>query len=198
MDRQDEMLALSRELLRSHVEDKQKKLMEDNLQNSELNAEYSKVVAQLVRQARKSQNAGTLGVVSYFSISHLFSSAITQTYEFKISLTNQRYFLDEKALTVYWSPKLIYDTIDADMQIFMAQARKKWVRIHPFEFDDVRRAYVNEYNLLAGMFFVGKTLNAALDAGIEDLERDDELKFLLGGHMERAVLFSTLRKAAAS
>lgn len=198
MDRRNEMLSLSEELFLPCLENKLKKLVKDNEQNVILNTEYSEVIAQFIQQAKQKQRDGLLGIVEYFSISYLYCSAITQTYEFKLSLMNQRLFLDEEAHTAYWSPTLIFDTIDNDMQMYMTEARKKWVRIRPFEFDDVRRAYVEKYNWMAGMFFAGKTLDAALKAGIEELEREQELKFLFGSHMDRQILFSTLRKAAVS
>lgn len=196
MDRLKEMLPLAKELFQPRLADRLQSFSTTHDKYNRLCTEYRKVIADFIQAAQRRQADMRLGAVSYLMISYLHSSAITKTYEFEISLMNERFFLDSDAYSIYWCPKIFFDFIEEDMEVFAAEARKRWIRIRDYEFDDIRRFYANECNGLAALFFAEKTLQAAVDGGVKGLDCGQELKILYGGYMDKVVALATIKRDA--
>lgn len=194
MSRIDDMQILAKELLSPRFEARLKVFQKDSTEYATMKREYRKAVLEIVQRTLLSQQTGKFGVAKYLSIFYLRSSIITETYDFAISLTNERYCLDSLGEFIFWCPKQIFENIAEDIQLFEKAARKHWVRIHPYEVAEIKRLYVKDHYQLAAFFFGEETVSATLAAGIEQLKREHELKFLYGGYMDQTIQFASLQK----
>ena len=156
--------------------------------------EYHRIVSDLLQTAQKRQAAGTLGQIHYFSIFYLQSSAVTQSYDFALSLTNERYCLDQNGLLCFWCPQRLFQAVEEDLSFFEKDARQMWIRIRPYELEEIRRAYINNLYQLAGFFFGEESLDAAVLGGIARLDCCDEVRFSFGGYMDQTIQFALFRK----
>ena len=91
MGRKEEMFQYAREKLTPYISERANLLRKDCAAYLEMKREYHRIVSDLLQTAQKRQAAGTLGQIHYFSIFYLQSSAVTQSYDFALSLTNERY-----------------------------------------------------------------------------------------------------------
>lgn len=194
MSRIDDMRTFAKELLSPRFETRLKVFQKDSIEYTDMTREYRKAMSEIVQHALLSQQSGKFGIAKYLSIFYLRSSVITGSYEFAISITNERYCLDPFGQFIFWCPKQIFANIAEDIDFFEKAARKQWVRIRPYEIEEIKRLYVNDYYRLAAFFFGEETMSAALVAGIEQLKREHELKFLYGGYMDQTIQFASLQK----
>ena len=77
---------------------------------------------------------------------------------------------------------------------FEKDARQMWIRIRPYELEEIRRAYINNLYQLAGFFFGEESLDAAVLGGIARLDCCDEVRFSFGGYMDQTIQFALFRK----
>ena len=80
------------------------------------------------------------------------------------------------------------------MSFFEKDARQMWIRIRPYELEEIRRAYINNLYQLAGFFFGEESLDAAVLGGIARLDCCDEVRFSFGGYMDQTIQFALFRK----
>ena len=194
MSRQEDMLQRARELLTPIFLERARLFQKDCKEYIETKKEYQKIVSDLISTARERQAAGKLGQIHYFSVFYLQSSSVIESYDFAISLTNERYYLDENSLLFFWCPQRFFQTVVEDLRYVEADVRKTWIRVRPHELEEIRRAYVNNLYQLTGFFFGEESLSAAVDGGIGHLNCGAEVKFIFGGYMDRGVQFTSFRK----
>lgn len=133
-------------------------------------------------------------VYGYATEEDLQSSAVTQSYDFALSLTNERYCLDQNGLLCFWCPQRLFQAVEEDLSFFEKDARQMWIRIRPYELEEIRRAYINNLYQLAGFFFGEESLDAAVLGGIARLDCCDEVRFSFGGYMDQTIQFALFRK----
>ena len=171
MGRKEEMFQYARESLTPYLSERADLLRKDCNAYLEMKREYRRIVSDLLKTAQEKQTAGTLGQIHYFSIFYLQSSAVTQSYDFALSLT-----------------------VEEDLRSFGKDARQIWIRIRPYELEEIRRAYINNLYQLAGFFFGEESLDAAVLGGIARLDCCDEVRFSFGGYMDQTIQFALFRK----
>lgn len=194
MGRKEEMFQYAREKLTPYISERANLLRKDCAAYLEMKREYHRIVSDLLQTAQKRQAAGTLGQIHYFSIFYLQSSAVTQSYDFALSLTNERYCLDQNRLLCFWCPQRLFQAVEEDLSFFEKDARQMWIRIRPYELEEIRRAYINNLYQLAGFFFGEESLDAAVLGGIARLDCCDEVRFSFGGYMDQTIQFALFRK----
>lgn len=194
MSRQEDMFQRARELFTPIFSDRAHLLQKNCKEYLATKKEYRKIVSDLISTAQERQAAGKLGEIHYFSVFYLQSSSVTESYDFAISLMNERYCLDENGLFFFWCPRCFFQSVEEDLRYFETDARKTWIRVRPYELEEIRRAYVNNLYQLAGFFFGEESLSAAVDGGIGHLDCGDEVKFVFGGYMDQVVQFASFRK----
>ena len=69
-----------------------------------------------------------------------------------------------------------------------------WIRIRPYELEEIRRSFINNLYQLAGFFFGEESLDAAVLGGIARLDCCDEVRFSFGGYMDQTIQFALFRK----
>ena len=84
--------------------------------------------------------------------------------------------------------------VEEDLSFFEKDARQMWIRIRPYELEEIRRAYINNLYQLAGFFFGEESLDAAVLGGIARLDCCDEVRFSFGGYMDQTIQFALFRK----
>ena len=105
MGRKEEMFQYARESLTPYLSERADLLRKDCNAYLEMKREYRRIVSDLLKTAQEKQTAGTLGQIHYFSIFYLQSSAVTQSYDFALSLTGERYCLDQNGILRFWCPQ---------------------------------------------------------------------------------------------
>lgn len=118
MGRKEEMFQYAREKLTPYISERANLLRKDCAAYLEMKREYHRIVSDLLQTAQKRQAAGTLGQIHYFSIFYLQSSAVTQSYDFALSLTNERYCLDQNGLLCFWCPQRLFQAVEEDLSFF--------------------------------------------------------------------------------
>ena len=119
MGRKEEMFQYAEERLTPYLSERANLLRKDCDAYLEMKREYHKIVSDLLQTAQKRQAAGTLGQIHYFSIFYLQSSAVTQSYDFALSLTNERYCLDQNGILRFWCPKRLFHAVQEDLRAFV-------------------------------------------------------------------------------
>ena len=132
--------------------------------------------------------------VIYIIFSILESSILTKSYELQIALCDERLYLDENAVYVYWTPSFLFEHVEEDMLLFHKKASQTVIRIREYEVERVRKQYVvNHY------FQVSVLLRDMIPA-ILSYEKADcavlgpTTSILFGKYMERPMLLYYLER----
>lgn len=126
--------------------------------------------------------------VRYVVISILESSILTKTYDLQIAFYDDRLYLDEKAVYIYWLPSFIFAHIADDMAAFQKKASQTVIRIREYEIERVKRQYaVNHYYQVSVL--LRKMLPEILKQERKELKvLTKKIDFLYGRYMERPML----------
>jgi hypothetical protein len=81
------------------------------------------------------------GKLRYVAISPLSSGIITRSYECQTALFDREPFVEENPLCFYWTPKFIYQDMEADMQDFREMVSRDMIRLREDEVEEIRRKY---------------------------------------------------------
>lgn len=91
------------------------------------------------RKRESGSKAGCMGIC------YLYSSILMRTYEFRIVIYNEDFYLDNCPLIYPWRPPCFFETFEEDMEIVMGKLRKIYPRICRLEEDAVRFRCVEYY-----------------------------------------------------
>lgn len=112
-----------------------------------LNSELFGVLSALFKDALALQKDGTLGVVKYVEVAVLHSSAVTETYESRLAVYDQRMFLGPECCT-YWRPTFLYQYVQEDITTIQGKIHAAIPRVHDYELEELRRRYVWNYHIV--------------------------------------------------
>ncbi len=132
--------------------------------------------------------------VIYIVFSVLESSILTKSYELQIAFYDEKIYLDENAVYVYWTPYFLFRHVDDDMLLLRKKASETVIRIREYELERIRRQYVvNHY------FQVSVLLKNALPAILNSEKKDcmvfgEKVSVLYGRYMERPMLIYNLER----
>lgn len=189
MTRQEKIDEAAKEFLNTYIPIRYKKLcLKYNSEKVQIINDLGCTVSQLVGLARWQQDNLQKKAIKYFATSYLLSSVITGSYDFRLALFDDRYYLDQTETSVYWSPRWMFSYIDEDRAALEKAVRQKCVRLQEYELDEAWRAYVHTfYYGLAGFFFAENIKAAAMNSEISELHIEDQIIFLFDGIMDHPV-----------
>ena len=195
MDRQDAIFKFAQAVLQERAQSRYQQICKDYTANKQqIVNDFYQAVGQLIALTKRQQTERQKQPIRYVAALYLFSSTITKTYEFQLSLFDERYFLDPTESCVYWCPKWLFSYTEADKVFLTTAAKKEFIRLHTFELDAVWRAYVcGFYYSLAGLFFAEHLKSAAIACELNNLALMGEVDFVFGGYMDQSVKLGTLK-----
>ena len=102
MDRQDAIFKFAQVVLQERAQSRYQQICEDYTANKQqIVNDFYQAVGQLIALTKRQQTERQKQPIRYVAALYLFSSAITKTYEFQLSLFDERYFLDPTESCVY-------------------------------------------------------------------------------------------------
>lgn len=135
--------------------------------------------------------------LKYVLISPLGSGVITKSYEFQIALFDQRLYLDENPLCLYWTPEFIYKDVETDMDTYKKMASKEIIRLRGDEINEMRRRYVLCHSYIA-MFYMDKIIRQMKEQPIWQKVFIRDARVLYGTYMEQTVEIGVKREAGGA
>ena len=139
-DRREELAdaaeAIQRELFAGRVRE-----FEAVYRKEERRASVKQAFADVFRlwDGKGGRKAGSLGIC------YLFSTMAMRTYEFRLILYGEDFYLDGYPAVSRWKPPCFFEMFEEDMAVIMEKLRKVYPRIYAYEEDAVRRRCVEYY-----------------------------------------------------
>ena len=139
-----------------------------------------------INQQKSEKKAG----IKYLHIAFLRSSLLTESYNLKLSLYSEKFYMDKTETSIYWKPGFIFKYIDGDM----AEAKELLIKksaitqISEFDLKELRYAYAQMY-LPVCLPFIGDLVEGAMEIIVQDEWEvpvmTDDFSVIYGGHMEK-------------
>lgn len=195
MDREKRIFELADTVLLANFRENKNIFAEELSKNyNSICKTYKDALRNLVKKAKKQQQAGIKNTIHFVAIATLRSSSITGSYDFMISLLDENYYLDATETSVCWAPTLIYKRIEDDFSAYAKVLAKNIVRPSARELQLIKNLYLQMHHNIAGQMLVSMTRDAFLESGAEEIALADEVHLLLGGYLDAGDEFDTLRK----
>ena len=133
--------------------------------------------------------------ICYLCIEFLLSSIVTRSYDFQISLYDERLHLDPKPCVVYWRPPLLFDKAEEDMEDMLRELKSKVIALRADEAEESRKAYLlTVHYLLVEMFVEVYFKDTVLKSGLCELAKGKSVELLYGGYMDKMKLIGRLEQ----
>lgn len=145
----------------------------------ELEKDIEKVLKELVMKADVMQKEGAKGEKKYLVISHLYSSFLAETYEYRMDILDKEMYMDMQEVCSYWTPYFLIPHIKKDYEYFEKNMKGKFIRLREYEIKEVERGYQFYYHSLIYEIF------SCLKKRIPMLA---DFKVLFGEYMGKAYL----------
>lgn len=111
---------------------------------------YDEVVSDIVCMVERLQKEKLQQNGKYLLFHFLHSSILMKNYKIKVCLYNEMLYRDKEISTVFWKPPCMFDFIEEDVAFFEAQIKKEFVHIHPWDIEEFRVEYANQFILILG------------------------------------------------
>ena len=186
----ERMLETAKPLLRERMEGNMALLWRDFGNNrAELEDGFAVRLRELFGLAAAAQGSGRKGPVSFLHVAYLYSSLITGSHDFRLSLCDAGLHLDEAETAVYWPFKFMFAYIQKDMEDAEALIKRHAaIRGAPaFHYRELGYWYSKAYLLMSAPFvreIVKGALARAGDGPREALVFSEDFSVVFGGHME--------------
>ena len=151
---------------------------------------FIKSINSLIELVKSQQERGIKRDIAYMNICFLRSSVLTESYDFMISLYDDKFYLDKTETHIYFKLDFIFEHINKDID----EIRKEFLiypAIKKYELKEIRFSYA-QYHFIYAMKIIQKLCE---DIGIkshlltfEDLNIKEDFKIIIGGHMEEGLL----------
>lgn len=143
---------------------------------------YSKLDSLIFEQVTK-QKEELQGVIENLLFCRLISSGYTGSFELALGLSNSMIFQDDNINYVYWTPKVIYDSIQSDMQDIEKELHKKFVQLEVYElFRFKQKLLLDDWRVFCSV--IDKLVEATPDRFINSqLLYDKDIQVLCGNYM---------------
>lgn len=125
--------------------------------------------------------------VQYVFISFLESSILTQSYDLQVAFYNEKTYLDDTPVYVYWKPLLVFSKVEEDMVFFKKKVLENVVRVRDYEMDVIRRKYLTNHYLQI-LLFLQLIMPSVLENNDSRNVFNDDLQVMFGRYMERPIL----------
>lgn len=180
MDRDRELAAYVNEYRKERMRIKTNIL--DNNISKLLPGFYSKLDSLIFEQVTK-QKEKLQGVIENLLFCRLISSGYTGSFELALGLSNSMLFQDDNINYVYWTPKVIYDSIQSDMQDIEKELHKEFVQLEVYElFRLKQKLLLDDWRVFCSV--IDKLVEATPDRFINShLLYDKDIQVLCGNYM---------------
>ena len=81
-------------------------------------------------------------------VSHLYSSFLAGTYEYRMEILDERIYLDLEEISTYWVPSLLISYMENDLGYLQDIMKKKFIRLREYEIREVEWGYQFYYHSL--------------------------------------------------
>lgn len=196
MNREKEILEIARQVLLERSQTNYRIICESyNKDKEKILADFYQAIHHVILLTQTKQREFGKKAIKYVAASYLLSSSITGTFEFQLSLLDDKYVCDPIESCIYWTPKWLFETVTSDWDILLKTVRAKVIRLHPYELDSIWRSYICEfYNGLTFLFFAEHLKNAAIEGDLKGLSLSDEVLFTYGGYMDYFIQIDTWKR----
>jgi hypothetical protein len=96
---------------------------------------FSQSIKHIYEIALSQQRSGKKDSISFLHIAHLRSSLLTGSYHYKISLYNEKFYLDEIETSVYWPSNFLFQYVKQDMNEAKELIHRSSKNLKASEFD---------------------------------------------------------------
>ncbi|SFR87182.1 hypothetical protein [Anaeromicropila populeti] len=186
MDRQDEIMAIGKELLEERFLKDVERITEEIKKNSffkELIAAFDAVFQKVLVL----QEDGEKEDIAYVVISYLRSSIITGSYDFLIHLYDESFYFDPKETSGTWSAKYIMDYYENQLDYVERQIGKRMIRLQKSELNDLKMSLAGDYfKIILGIFMEHIQDIVGLES-FEKMYKLENVKIVYGGFYDTCV-----------
>lgn len=113
-----------------------------------LEREIEDIIAQLIKNADAMNRKGIKGAGKYVVISHLYSSFLAGSYEYRIDILDEKMYMDIQECSAYWTPSILIPYIEKDYEYLRKVMSERFIRLREYEIKEVERNYQFYYHSL--------------------------------------------------
>lgn len=126
----------------------------------------------------------------YFCFFYLYSSILTESFEYEIRITDEKLYLDVDSCLQYWYPDFIYLNAKNDMDIVKEALMKKFVRISKYEVEYQVYKIREDYIGLVEVYLSHMIEQINSSQRYQSIRKDNEFHFLFGEYMGKLQTFT--------
>ncbi len=191
--REQKIVASVEQYLKERFDESAQQITDDfNAHFDEILAGFQKVLNACVQKAFVQQHQSDKGRLKFVVISLLNSSLITQSYELKIDLFDERMYLDGNEASDYWQPSFMLPYLQIeDMEAVRKLLSGRIPRITDYEMLEVQYGYAGTLCTLYP-FFLKKLVHHSKRL-ISQANPESEVLVLFGNYMEKAPYIAKLQ-----
>jgi len=158
------------------------KYYEEN--RDEITNDFLLYFTQLCEKGTQQQKTNIKAPISYIHIGFLRSSFLTESYEFRLGLHNNKLWLDTTDTSVYWKADFIFKHVEPDMD--EVQQMLKPFQMLEYEIHEIKYNYTQCYLIPVAFQIVQDIMFEAVETSeILQLKFDEQMSVMFGGYMER-------------
>jgi len=178
-------LTMAEDFLLDKLEENAKELMEYFAANKQqIIDSFTEKFIELCKLTRQQQESGLKAPIAFVHIASLRSSLLTETYEFRISMFDNRFWLDTVETAVYWKGDFFFRHVEPDIAEISKQLKAQ-ASVPEYEIHEFRYRYALCYLLPPAQAIIEEIAAEALKApAFAELMLDENIAVIFGGHME--------------
>ena len=145
LERREKLLNAADEMQREQFEKSVRKLMENYRieENRQAVIQAFKELASRWEESHKDPDDGTKAAT--LGVTYLLSSILTKTYDLKLSLLGEGFWLEKEPVEVMWKPPYFFEYFEEDAAHVIKELRGSFPRLCSAEEDAVRLKCVDYY-----------------------------------------------------
>lgn len=189
-ERREELLIAAEELQKEQFE-KSIRVLEKEYQKEE----NRRAVIQIFEELASSWNAVPVDSdntkkAASLGITYLLSSILTGSYEMKLFLMDEAFWLEEEPLEMTWKPAYFFEYFEEDMAFVIKNLKNRFPRLCRAEEDAVRLRYVDYYLAAISKLCRDMAKEIVESKGFREMEKRDDFFLFFGGfHKEGEILW---------
>ena len=191
MSGKDDLAKTIVSFLGSRLKESTQALDESFISNQQSIAEdFTKHLNYLCIAANSQQHSSTKSPIAYLHIGFLRSSFITETYDFRIAMYDENFWLDQEETAIYWTFNAPFIYVQQDIDAL--HNTLSWTHsVSEFEMQALKYQYAQSYLPIARQMIERLIIKALDKSGIWQLKLSDAFSVVFGGHMEDGITIYT-------
>ncbi len=185
MERWEEIEKKAYPILEERIKKNTDEIMNYYLQHEvEIQEEFVKTIFQGLKEGKKRKKE-----IQYILISMLNSSIVTKSYEYEMAFYDNRFYLDENPICLYFKLKFLFDFFEEDMKGLKKKLGGCVIRLQEYEVNEIGKEYVLNYYALGTVLLKQMAEQSFLVLGemkeevVSSLSKD--VVILFGRYMEK-------------